>query len=222
MNIHNSVVVITSAGSHLGQPLALHFLSLGANVILVDNNEAQLNKTLNQCQAYSNNVFHYLLDDDSFESIQPLFSSITQHFPQGVDVLVNLCPNLPNASLIQDGNVDQYCGQMSKLASTMLCFGKLAAKQMLQHHKRGVIVNLSCQNTDYIDSSSYASVISGLTKSWAKELNPFNIRVGGILPCTDIHTGYRNNWARLQDEMIRNTEYIVENDYFNGRVLDAY
>ncbi|WP_027697363.1 SDR family oxidoreductase [Vibrio litoralis] len=220
MNIQNSVVVITSAGSHLGQNLAQHFLSLNANVILVDNNEASLNQALHHCQPYSSNVFQYLLDDESFESVQPLFSSINQQFDKGIDVLINLYPSLPSPSLIKDEQIDRYSRQYSKLATTMLCFSKLAARQMLHNQKRGVIVNLSSQEQDSISQPS--SLISEFTQNWAKELMPFNIRVGGILPSrAERHTKHRG-WAKSHDELIRNTEYIVENEYFNGRILDSY
>ncbi|MFA0252814.1 hypothetical protein AB4480_25705, partial [Vibrio sp. 10N.261.45.A4] len=61
----------------------------------------------------------------------------------------------------------------------------------------------------------------GLTKSWAKELNPFDIRVGGILPSVhhSRHDDYQNSFANIREELIRNTEYIVSNDSFNGRVM---
>ncbi|MBD1574899.1 SDR family oxidoreductase [Vibrio sp. S11_S32] len=220
MNIYNSVVVITSAGSHLGQTLAQHFLSLHANVILVDDNEAALNRTLQQCQPTSSALLTYLLDDHSFESVQPLFSSINKHFDQGIDVLINLYPSLPAPSLMDETNFDHYSGQMSSLASTMLCFSKLAAKQMLHNQKKGVIVNLSSQDAENSSDHNSASLISNFTQSWSKELQPFNIRVGGILPPPP--HGRTNNWARNRDELIRNTEYIVENDSFNGRVLDCH
>lgn len=220
MNINNSVVVITSAGSHLGQNLAQHFLSLNANVILVDNNQTALNQALQHCQAYASHVFPYHLDDESFESVQPLFSSINQNFDKGIDVLINLYPSLPCPSLFKDETIDSYSYQFSKLAATMLCFSKLAAKQMLTNQKRGVIVNLSSQTQDAFVQSS--SLIAEFTQNWAQELMPFNIRVAGILPPRSGHHSRQRSWAKRNEELIRNTEYIVQNDYFSGRVLDSY
>lgn len=220
MNIQNSVVVITSAGTHLGQNLAQHFLSLNANVILVDNNEISLTQALHHCQSYSSHVFQYLLDDESFESVQPLFSSINQQFDKGIDVLINLYPNLPTPSLIEEDQIDSYSYQYSKLATTMLCFSKLAARQMLHNQKRGVIVNLSSHQQECLAQPS--SLISDFTQNWARELMPFNIRVGGILPSRSDNHSRQHSWARSCDELIRNTEYIVANDYFSGRVLDSY
>lgn len=101
----------------------------------------------------------------------------------------------------------------------MLCFSKLAAKQMLNNGKKGVIVNLSGHEQE--DPHHSSSLISEFTQSWAEELMPFNIRVGGILPNVSRHA-HSHNWAHNYDELIRNAEYIVENDYFNGRILDSY
>lgn len=221
MDIQNSVVVITSAGTHLGQNLAQHFLSLNANIILVDINKENLSRAVQHCQAHSQHkVFPYLLEDHSFDSVQPLFLSINQQFPQGIDVLINLCPNLPSPSLMDNQDLGQYSNQISMLVAAMMCFSKLAAKQMLDNQKRGVIVNLSGQ--DHNQPYQPSSLITEFTKSWANELMPFNIRVGGILANFANKENSQSDWAHNHDELIRNAEYIVENDYFNGRVLDTY
>ncbi|MGU3846917.1 SDR family oxidoreductase, partial [Vibrio diabolicus] len=49
----------------------------------------------------------------------------------------------------------------------------------------------------------------------------FNSRVGGVIPSVN-HTREELNerhWAEIQDELFRNTAYIVSNEYFSGRVV---
>ncbi|QSA19825.1 short-chain dehydrogenase, partial [Vibrio furnissii] len=38
-----------------------------------------------------------------------------------------------------------------------------------------------------------------------------------IISANDEH----EHWAAVNDELIRNTEYIVSNEYFSGRVMSA-
>lgn len=74
---------------------------------------------------------------------------------------------------------------------------------------------------DLTGVESMAALVSGFTHSWAKELTPFNIRVGGVIPSVS-HTREdldERHWAEIQDELVRNTAYIVSNEYFSGRVV---
>ena len=93
---------------------------------------------------------------------------------------------------------------------------------MRKHKKEGVIINLGHhQNVNQpcsLDNSK--ALLTGLTKSWAKELNPFNIRVGGVTPRL-FNKVSAHTVNLINQELIKNTEYIVENDYFNGRILEA-
>lgn len=63
-------------------------------------------------------------------------------------------------------------------------------------------------------------MVSGFTQSWAQELTPFNIRVGS---CPQIASANDEivHWSEMREELIRNTEYIVSNEYFSGRVMSA-
>ncbi len=56
-----------------------------------------------------------------------------------------------------------------------------------------------------------------------KNLTPFKIRVGGVVPAIHNADGKFNrcHWAQLQDELTRTAEYIISNDYFSGRVVAA-
>jgi NAD(P)-dependent dehydrogenase (short-subunit alcohol dehydrogenase family) len=106
------------------------------------------------------------------------------------------------------------------MAATMFSFGQATAERMRKEKKNGVIVNV-ISHPEYQDLSGFdnaTSMVAGFTQSWAKELTPFNIRVGGVVPTLE-HS--ESHWAEIQDELIRNTEYIVSNDYFSGRVMAA-
>lgn len=92
MDIRNSVILITSAGSGLGSTLAVHFTSLGARVVVADTDSIALLDTVKRCRTLSDGIYYYPLPDHSSESIQSLFNYIDERFPNGVDVLINNYP----------------------------------------------------------------------------------------------------------------------------------
>ncbi len=222
MDIQNSVILITSAGTGLGCTLALHFASLGANVVVVDTDSNALLNTVKRCRAISESIHYYPLTDHSSDHIQSLFNFIDELFPNGVDILINNWPSMSLPRLFGSEKSDDFTHQLSVLAASLYGYGKASALRMRKHEKPGVIVNLtSHQHHNLFEGlENFSAIIVGFTQTWAKELDPFNIRVGGVIP-VQFHSkdSANGDWACLQDEMIRNTEYIVSNDYFNGRVM---
>ncbi|PWI35032.1 short-chain dehydrogenase [Vibrio albus] len=225
MDIQNSVILITSAGSLLGRTLAYHFASLGAKVVLTDTDIQTLEKTRLSCNTVSDSVFAYEMESYTTGNIQSLLDYIEETFSRSVDVLINYWPSQPFPSLTSDTTAEDFSNALSLLTSSLFSFGQASAERMRIHAKNGVIVNLLSQ-VDVNDFNGFehaSSILSGLTMSWARELTPFNIRVGGVVPALAYSADAREHchWAEIQDELIRSTEYIVSNEYFSGRVMAA-
>jgi 3-oxoacyl-[acyl-carrier protein] reductase len=125
------------------------------------------------------------------------------------------------------------------LTGTFLC-GREAAFQMIKHKVKGVIVNISSisrsGNLGQTNYSATKSAIDSMTVTWAKELSRYGIRVGAIAP------GYINTEMVAQirqdvlDKIIQNipvgrlgemseisktVQFIIENDFFTGRVIEV-
>lgn len=223
MKIKNSVVLVTSAGTILGRNLALHFASLGAKVVITDKENQQLQQTYAECLARGFEVFVYSINSPSQSSVDDMFQCIESQFSRGVDILINNWVNHPLPTLIGTSPAEEFGAQFSDIARSLFSYGHACAEQMRKNLRKGVIINvLTNENSDKIlGTESTSSMVSGLTKSWAKELDPFDIRVGGILPSVH-HSGkddYLKSVSQIKEELVRNTEYIVSNDSFNGRVM---
>ncbi|ROV61952.1 SDR family oxidoreductase [Vibrio ponticus] len=220
MKIDNAVVLVTSAGSRVGSTLAAHFSSLGAHIILCDRDKRLLDETYQRCCTTNDNVHRYDLKDYSIPSIRHLFQSIETSLGRSPDILINTFTTKAIPNIFEHCAYDTFAMNLSSMASTLFGFGQVSADRMRKENKCGVIVNV-IGYTNYEDMAGFdnaSSFVSGFTQSWAKELDPFNIRVGGVVPCGEANG---QNWAEVQDEVIRNTEYIVTNDYFNGRIMAA-
>ena len=225
MDIQNSIILITSAGSLLGSTLARHFASLGAKVVITDTDKLSLERTKFSCQAISDSLYVYQLSDYTSNCIEGLLDFIESQFGSSADVLINYWPSHPLPALTGNTTTEDFSKALTVLASSLFSFGQASAERMRLHAKNGVIVNMLSQ-TDLSDLSGFenaSSIISGFTQSWARELTPFNIRVGGVVPtlCYSASNDDNCHWAQMQDELIRSTEYIVSNEYFSGRVMAA-
>jgi len=222
MDIKSAVILITSASSLLGSTLAIHFSSLGARVILCDSDKQGLSEAFSRCSEISNSVDYYHLTDYSADSLHKMLDHIEQTYNNVPDVLINNWPTAPMPSLIDEHPTELFIQRLALMASSLFSFGQVCTERMRQHQIKGVIVNVishaDTQNPTGIENA--ACMVSGFTQSWAKELTPFNIRVGGVVPIISA-SKQKDHWAELQDELIRNTEYIVANEYFSGRVMSA-
>ncbi|MBL4830270.1 MAG: SDR family oxidoreductase [Aliivibrio sp.] len=226
MVIKDSIILITSAGSQIGRAISCHFSALGARLILIDCNNENLLATHQTCEHLGGHVSSYLLNDESDDNIRQIFSLIDDQYEMGIDVMINTLVEDPSPSLLSSNSVEIFSSQLTDLASRLFCVGKSAAQNMRNHNKQGVIINLvtnQIQNIEFDSLSNSRAVLTGITQSWAKELNKFKIRVGGITPtfhCID-QLPSTGSQVKLQSELVRNTEYIVQNDSFNGRMLEA-
>ena len=225
MNIAQSVILVTAAGSPLGKAIAMHFSTLGAQVALVDHNKRALNNTLMACQAIQPHCQSYLIDNHDESTIATLIANVHQTFGK-IDVLLNCWLSTPLPALLSLTSVDQFSRSLADAVAPFFLFGQHTAHYMRQHHCRGVIINLALNDDSQHPSlnSGSKAMVSGLTSSWAKELAEFNIRVGGVVPLTRDHeelAGHTLISSPLQYEIVRSAEYIVANDYFNGRMIEA-
>ncbi|WP_164684046.1 SDR family oxidoreductase [Vibrio maerlii] len=222
MIIKDAVTVITSAGSPMGRALALHYCLLGAKVAVTDNDERKLEATYQACRASNHNVAKYHLADNSASSIHLFFVYLEKFFGQGADILLNNWQTLPSPNLTQPNSASLFTTQLSKLTESLFTFGQVYLEHTQQLDKPGLIINVTSSSigVEKTVHDSMGDVIKGITKQWAHDLEPYNVRVAAIMPSESSNSS-ANHWKHQQDEISRSTEYIVTNDSFTGRVMAA-
>ncbi|ALR15033.1 SDR family oxidoreductase [Vibrio natriegens] len=225
MDIKESIILVTSAGSVIGRTCSSHFAHLGATLILCDQNADSLKESYEQISAFTNKVFAMHVCSDDTTSINLLFDQIESELGATPDVVVNCWTSSPMPSLMAPEPMSIYIDHLSSAARFLYTYGQVSAERFRSRNKKGVIVNVISHDNheDLTGVESLAALVSGFTHSWAKELTPFNIRVGGVIPSVS-HTKEdldAIHWAEIQDELVRNTEYIVANEYFSGRVVST-
>lgn len=225
MNIKESIILVTSAGSLIGRTCASHFAHLGATLILCDQSSAPLKATYDEISAFTEKVYAMRVCSNDPTSVHLLFDHIESELCTMPDVVVNCWTSSPMPGLMTPEPMSTYVDHLSSAASFLYTYGQVSAERFRTRNKKGVIVNVISHDNheDLTGVESMAALVSGFTYSWAKELTPFNIRVGGVIPSVT-HTKEdldEFHWAEMQDELVRNTAYIIANEYFSGRVVST-
>ncbi|SMY15995.1 SDR family oxidoreductase [Photobacterium aquimaris] len=245
MNIENSVVVITGAGQGLGQMMAVTLAQMGAQLALIDVNTAGLRKTQDQCHMLNSMARIYEADVTNEAEVEQAFLNIMEDF-EHIDTLINNAGILDDGLLVQKSqtgtskmSLEQFQTVMDvNVTGTFLC-GREAAKWMIENETKGVIINISsAARAGNIGQTNYAAskaAVTTMAVGWARELGQYGIRVAAIAPgLIDTPMAMQINGDKLEQmlsmvplarlgeptEIAHSVRYIIENDYFTGRVLE--
>lgn len=246
MQINQKVFVITGGARGLGAGMAAHLASLGAHMALIDLDAEGLAQTAQTLTALGVQAKGYVCNITDESQVEATFAQIRQDFG-AIHGLVNNAGLMRDGMLIKvkDGKlVDKMSLQQwsdvinVNLTGSFLC-GREAAAIMAEQGEGGVIVNVSsvsrAGNAGQTNYSATKSGVATLVVSWAKELARYGIRVAGIAPgviATDMTAQMKPEaiermltavpLRRLGEisEMAHTLQYIVENDFFTGRIIE--
>ena len=111
---------------------------------------------------------------------------------------------------------------------------------MVEHRTKGLIINVSSISANgNVGQSAYSAAkaaVNALTVTWSKELGMFGIRSTAIAPgIVDTSSTQRSlseanirKWKKNTplgrlgklEEISESVKFIIENDFFNGRILE--
>jgi len=188
----------------------------------------------------------YVCDISSESEVEDTFSQIKQDFGQ-LNGLINNAGLMRDGMLIKvkDGKLTDKMSLKQwqsvvdvNLTGSFLC-GREVAGIMAEQADAGVIINISsvsrAGNAGQTNYSATKSGVATMVVSWAKELARYNIRVAGIAPgmiATDMTAQMKPEAVERMlkavplrrmgkvDEIAHTMQYILENDYFTGRVIE--
>lgn len=250
MKIENQNIIVTGAGRGLGREISRSLARQGASVILADVDMDALDQSVEECvelaQASGGRCLARYSNVADEQDVASLFEEAEKTFGP-VTGLVNNAGILRDALLVK-GKEGMIFDRMSlsnwqavidvNLTGVFLC-GREAASRLIKHQKSGVIVNISSiSQAGNIGQSNYAAAKAGvtaLTVTWARELAHHKIRVAAIAPGvfeTDMVASMKpqahDRFVKAiplkrtgaLDELADAVNFIIQNDYFTGRVLE--
>lgn len=247
MQIAESVIAITGAGQGLGRAMAVYLAERGAQLALLDVNEAGLEESVAACAALGAEARSYLVNVADEAAVDQGFADVVNDFGR-LDVLVNNAGIMRDGMLlkVKDGKVSDRMSLAQwqsvidvNLTGVFLCT-RAAAAAMAESGKGGVIVNISsvsrAGNMGQTNYSATKAGVATMTVTWARELARYGIRVAAIAPGfigTDMVAQMRPDileglvkqvpLRRIgePEEIASTLAYLIDNDYVTGRVIEV-
>lgn len=181
--LEGKVAVVTGGTRGIGYAIVEKFLENGAQVILFGSREETVNKALETLRKKYSKVdgFYPKLTDE--KELSSVFQQIKDTYGH-IDILVNNA-GISSKTKLEDYTEEEY----DKVSDLNIKSVFTCSKVILPYLKetKGVILNTSSMVSIYgqpsgvmYPTSKFA--VNGMTKSLARELAPFGIRVNAIAP----------------------------------------
>lgn len=176
-SLENASVLITAGASGIGRVMAEAFVKQKATVHIVDIDRA----AIDDCLQSNPEITASICDVADRNQVAELFGSF-----QSLDILINNAGVAGPTAALEDIEIDDWEQTLAVDLNGAFMVARLAVP-LLKAAGGGSIINMSSSAGLYgcpLRSPYVAAkwAIVGLTKTWAMELGPYNIRVNAICP----------------------------------------
>jgi enoyl-[acyl-carrier protein] reductase III len=181
----NKTILVTGSGRGIGRAIALHFASLGADLIVnYVRNEQPARQVQDEIKALGRRTLLMRANVGKLEDIDRLFDAISTEF-DGLDVFIsNAAIGFNRPAMEQKAN--GWDGTMNVNARAFL-FASQRATPLMQKRGGGAIVAISSPGAyhvlpDYISVGASKAALDALVRYLAVELAPMHISVNAVSP----------------------------------------
>ncbi len=239
--------MVTGAAGGMGGHFAVELARAGGRVVAGDTNAAGLRKLSKRAGDLPGELSVAKLDVTDETSVSECVAEAAERLG-GVNTLVNCAGIARDGALVgrADGGLQKLpLPQWRKvvdvnLTGQFLVTREVAAQMVERGVSPAVVINLSSlARAGNPGQSNYSASKAGLdacTRTWALELAPHGIRVGGIAPGVT-ETGFLDSFGqdaveRLEreiplgrlatpDDIWRAVRFVLECDFFTGRTVEV-
>lgn len=181
----NQVVLVTGAGSGLGEAIALHFAKLSARLAVVDVDTKALNKSADNCEkACRTKVFRIPADLTKEQDVQNVVQKTKQQYGK-IDVVVNCAGICREGGLLDPGAMEAYDAIEAINLRAVVSLTAAVAPVLAESKGCIIIISSVLGNMHAGNTIIYNTIKAGLShfsKCAALELAPSGVRVNAILP----------------------------------------
>ncbi len=183
--LDGKVVLITGSGSGMGRSHAVLMAERGARVVVHDIDAERTAETAELVRAAGPPPHTICVDVRDVEAFQSAIADAERHYGS-ISVLVNNAGIGGRGLALADIDPETF-DAMFEVHVRGAFFAAQAVVPGMKARRAGKIVNISsnfamggCPFASHYGAAK--SAISGLTKSWARELAPYNIAVNAVAP----------------------------------------
>lgn len=200
LDLTGKTAIVTGASQGIGAAIALRLGEAGANIVIhYKSNKADAETICSDITKGGSKAIVYSAELSNQSGVQGLVDAAYSHFGQ-LDILINNAGIFPVKALLEISHEEWKAMYAANTESTFLCT-KLAATRMQQNAKPSecVIINIaSTSATSPAEAHSHynscKSAVLMFTRSAAKELGSFGIRVNAVSPGLTNRDGLEESW----------------------------
>jgi len=183
--------IVTGGASGIGKSITQKLLEAGAKVIIGDIDEKSGKETMKEFSEKYGGCDFFKVDVSKVEDVKKMVEEVSKKYEK-INYLVNNAGiSIPRLLVDPAGREEITEEIFDKMVSVnqkgTVFFTQAVVREMIKKKIKGVVVNISseCGLEGSEGQSVYASTKAALysfTRSWAKELGKFGIRVVGVAP----------------------------------------
>ena len=196
-------VFITGGGSGIGASIVEHFCEQGAEVFFIDINEEASNRLIIECKKKEFSIPTFIKCD--LLNIKDLQNTISKIINDNgaIDVLVNNAANDERHSI--DEVTEEFWNERMNINLRHYFFTVQSVRKSMIKNNGGVIVNIGSASWMIGQGGMAAytaakSGVVGLTRSFARDLGEYNIRVNSVVPGWTITERQIEKWLTPESE----------------------
>ena len=185
MRLKNKRAIVTGAAAGIGKAIALAFAAEGADVVILDINEAAGEQVAETIRSQGRRACCICCDVGLAEQVQSAFDKAVRFLGQ-LDIFVNNAALIRFSPIVDMSEDDWDCVLRTNLKSVFLC-SQQAARQMIKQGQGGRIIALSSihavlsePNCGHYTASKGG--IESFCRTLATELAPHKITVNYLRP----------------------------------------
>ncbi len=197
LDFSGKVAVITGSGSGLGQGIASRLSEAGASIVVhFYSHHKNAEKHASKIRNTGGNAIALQADLTKHAEVTSLFDQVKSHFGK-VDILINNAGIYPISHALETSEEEWDAVLDTNLKTIYFCTQE--AGKIMKNQGSGVIINISSIESIFPANmhAHYSASKAGVnqyTKSTARELAPYGIRVNAVSPGLIWKEGIEESW----------------------------